>query len=274
MFYLLLTSTCKMPEMWYFSQTPSAPASQGCGVLLAYPSSHTYHLWRQGCGPQAYKLFQPHEINEATTLSRTLTMNTIKQFMGRHSLAINITTNVTLLLLCVVSYAALIALYCSKGMNLRTFTYIEDENTIPPTTAIPLLGVLLTGTTSALITRAVEHSLWISLMRSKGGSRSNPVLTAAESHQRAQWSVSPFARFLYTLNGQSWVLRISGVLLFGTAVLNPILLFGVRPGTESYDTIDAHAPSRPIFTGFVTGIELYSLLDSKRDRFRLNAGMS
>ena len=150
-------------------------------------------------------------------------MKAVRLFLERHSLAINVTINIVLLLLCAISYATLIALYYTQELHIRTFTYIEEEKTIPPTTAIPLLGVLLTGVTSALITRSVEHSLWISLMCDKAGSYySNTALSDVESHQHAQWTVSPFARFLYMLSGQSWILRISGVLLFGTAILNPV----------------------------------------------------
>ena len=194
-------------------------------------------------------------------------MEAVKNVLKRHSLAINITINIVLLSLCAISYATLIALYYTQGLHLRTFTYIEEGKTIPPTTAIPLLGVLLTGVTSALITRSVEHSLWISLICDKAGSHySNTALTDDESHQRAQWSVSPFARFLYMLNGQSWILRVSGVLLFGTAVLNPVLLYGLRPGIDSFDDVAVSAPSRPMFSGFTTWIDFYGLLDSKLDK--------
>jgi len=194
-------------------------------------------------------------------------MKAVKQFLERHSLAINITTNIVLLLLCAISYATLIALYYTQGLHLRTFTYIEEGETIPPTTAIPLLGVLLTGVTSALITRSVEHSLWISLICDKAGLYySNTALSDAESHQRAQWTVSPFARVLYMLNGQSWILRISGVLLFGTAILNPVLLYGVRPGIDSFEDTAVRAPSRPTFSGFTTWIDMYGLQDSKFDK--------
>jgi hypothetical protein len=207
-------------------------------------------------------LIQPHKVDERLPLPRTATMKAAK----RHSLAVNVTINVVLLLLSAICYATLIALYCTQGLHLRTFTYIEKGETLPPTTAIPLLGVILTGVTSALITRSVEHSLWISLICDKAGSYySNKALTDIESHQRAQWSVSPFARFLYMLNGQSWILRISGVLLFGTAILNPVLLYGVRPGIDSVDDVAVRAPSRPMFSGFTTWIDLWGLLDSKFD---------
>ncbi|KAL1590068.1 hypothetical protein WHR41_01030 [Cladosporium halotolerans] len=189
-------------------------------------------------------------------------MEAIKYYLGRYSLAVNIATNIFLVLLCVISYAALIMLYCSKGMHLRSFTYIEDSNNLPPTTFVPVLGILLTGATSALITRSVEHSLWISLTCDNVGSNINKVLTAAESRQRAQWSVSPFARLLYTFDGQSWVLRLSGVLLFCTAILNPVLLYGVRPGVSKFDTVEARAPSVPMFAGFTSTIDFWSVLDN------------
>lgn len=192
-------------------------------------------------------------------------MDTIKHFYARHSLAINIAINVLLAGLCIVSYAVLITLYLTQGLGLRSLRY-RDEGILPPTVAVPLLGVLLTGATSALLTRSVEHSLWTNLVYGTPGSNHLAKFTDEESYQRAQWSVSPFVRLLYSITGKSWLLRISGVLLFGTALLNPILLYGISSVLTPEVTTETIAPSDHEFAGFIAGqqyLDLYVNTDRK-----------
>jgi hypothetical protein len=170
-------------------------------------------------------------------------------FFKRHSVAVNATTNIVLVLLCAVSYVVLVVLYFTQGMEVESFTYV-GKGQLPPTTAIPLLGVLLTGATSALLTRSVEHNLWTKLIRGRPESRFYKEFAQNEPYQRAQWTISPFSRLLYVFSGRSWLLRVSGVLLFGTALLNPILLYGVSPGTSVHPDIRSIDRSLPLFTGF------------------------
>lgn len=170
-------------------------------------------------------------------------------FLRRHSRAINIATNVLLVMLCGVGYALLLILYSTQGMGVESFKYV-GRGGWAPTTAIPLLGVLLTGATSALLTRSVEHSIWIQLLHGKTESLPTKLFPTEEFHQRAQWSVSPLARLLYIFRGSSWPLGISGLLLLGTAILNPILLYGVRPQLVSDETTTTIAQSMPDFSGF------------------------
>jgi hypothetical protein len=168
-------------------------------------------------------------------------------FFKRHSVAVNATTNIILVLLCAISYVVLFVLYFRQGMEVESFTYV-GKGTLPPTTAIPLLGVLLTGATSALLTRSVEHNLWTNLIRGRPESRFYKEFDRNEPYQRAQWTISPFSRLLYVFSGRSWLLRVSGVLLFGTALLNPILLYGL----SSIIPPDKRAIERslPKFAGF------------------------
>jgi hypothetical protein len=79
-------------------------------------------------------------------------------FFKRHSVAVNATINIVLALLCAISYVVLVVLYLTQGMRVESFTHVGKAR-LPATTAIPLLGVLLTGATSALLTRSVEHNL-------------------------------------------------------------------------------------------------------------------
>lgn len=176
-------------------------------------------------------------------------MERLLRFLRRHSRAINIAVNVLLMVLCSVSYALLLILYSTQGMGIESFKYI-GRGSLAPTTAIPLLGVLLTGATSALLTRSVEHSIWIRLLCGKTELLPTKRFPTEEFHHRAQWSASPFARLLYVFRGRSWLLRISGLLLLGTAILNPILLYGVRPQIVSDETTTTILQSEPDFSGF------------------------
>jgi len=139
-------------------------------------------------------------------------MDHLQRLFGKHSRTINITTSILLGLLCGIVYVLLLVLYFTQGMWTESLRFV-DRDGLPPTTAIPLLGVLLTGATSGLLTRAVEHSVWIRLLgRDPGPSK---ILATDEIHQRSQWTVSSFARLLYVFQGRSWLLRISGLLLSG-----------------------------------------------------------
>jgi hypothetical protein len=181
-------------------------------------------------------------------------MDNMERFLRQHSRAINITVNVLLVVLCGIGYSLLLVLYITQGMWTESFMFV-DRGGLPPTTAVPLLGVLLTGATSALLTRSVEHSVWIRLLGEDSGLLPVKSFTTDEIHQRSQWSVSPFARLLYMFRGRSWLLRISGLLLFGTAILNPILLYGVRPEIIHDKTITTVPRSDPEFSGFMPGFD-------------------
>lgn len=181
-------------------------------------------------------------------------MEKMERFFKQRSQAINITVNVLLVVLCGICYALLLVIYFTQGMGTESLMFV-DRGRLPPTTAVPLLGVLLTGATSALLTRSVEHSVWIRLLGGEPDLLPTKRFTTEEVHQRSQWSVSPFARLLYVFKGRSWLLRISGLLLFGTAILNPILLYGVRPEIVHDDTTTTIPQSDPGFSGFIPGFD-------------------
>jgi len=186
----------------------------------------------------------------------------MERFYKQHSQAINITTNVLLVVLCGICYAVLLALYFTQGMGTESLMFV-DRGSLPPTAAVPLLGVLLTGATSALLTRAVEHSVWIRLLGGESHLQPTRSFTADEIRQRSQWSVSPFARFLYVFQGCSWLLRIGGLLLFGTAILNPILLYGVSPEIVLDETTTTIAQSDSYFSGFIPSFDVEVGQDSE-----------
>ena len=141
----------------------------------------------------------------------------------------NLIISLVSIFLPIFCYTTLISLYVSGGLTIRHFIFIDEESTITPTAVVSAIGVLITGTTTAFLTWSIEHYLWIKLMRSDvclGTAR------ARDTHRVAQWTISPLARFTYIFNGRSWGFRLCGLLLLGTAVINPVLLYGLKPGID------------------------------------------
>lgn len=183
-------------------------------------------------------------------------LDSIKRFIAsfqrsceRNSLAINIAINVLLVTLCLASYILLLVLYLSNGMWTRSFMYINEGN-IPPTTVITLFGVLLAAATSGLLTRCAEHSLWSTIINDESASYGAKQVSPDESHRQAQWTISPIARAVYVFNGKSWTLSLGGLLFFGTAILNPVLLYGVSPGVTYVSKNVTTSPNDSVFAGF------------------------
>lgn len=181
----------------------------------------------------------------------------IQSYLKRHTFAVNVTINAVLGLFCLASYIFLLALYLSQGMRIKSFTYV-NEGTISPSSAISFCGAILTGATSALLSRCAEHNLWSIIMGSQPVANVSRRLTPEDSLQDAQWIVSPFARLAYIFRGHSWVLCLSGLFLFCTAVSNSVLLHGVNPlpvAVKSHETI---APTKPSFLGFTDRYDRYA----------------
>ena len=189
-------------------------------------------------------------------------MDRIKNFTSRHSLTINSSINIALSLLCVFSYVVIFLLYATGGLFVPSFENVDNDSTVTPTAFVPILGVLLTGATTALLTRCVEHDVWLALMKvHPGSSKAKIARIAKESSHRAQWSVSPFARFLYTFTGRSKALRAGGLLLFGTAVLNPVLLYGIRPRADQFVRSEVLVPTEDKWLGFIGQIDVGTSYD-------------
>jgi hypothetical protein len=108
------------------------------------------------------------QIDHPRLTSTMACLRSIDHFIQRNSLRVNIAINTLLMFLCLISYALLITLYLTEGMNIDSLIYISVTPTpyaLPPTIVIPLIGVTLTSATSALLTRSVEHSLWQTILR-------------------------------------------------------------------------------------------------------------
>lgn len=188
----------------------------------------------------------------------------IRNCLERHTFAVNVALNIVLGLSCLASYTFLLALYLSQGMRIKSLTYV-NEGTISPSSAISFCGAILTGATSALLSRCAEHNLWSIIMGSQPVANVSRRLTPEDSLQDAQWIVSPFARLAYIFRGRSWVLCISGLFLFCTAVSGPVLLNGITPSGIDRPSYESREPTRPIFSGFTDGFNK-EFLDCKCGR--------
>ena len=129
---------------------------------------------------------------------------------------------------------------------IRSLRFVEDSK-ISPSVVIGLIAAVFSSATSALLTRAVEHSVWLKLTPKTV----RTTLTVAECHRLAQWSVSPLGRFNYIFSGCSWSLRFGGMLLFALAIIDPVLLSGVSPRISTTRAEEIRVRSKPQLAGFL-----------------------
>ncbi|ETN41251.1 uncharacterized protein HMPREF1541_03186 [Cyphellophora europaea CBS 101466] len=157
---------------------------------------------------------------------------------------VSATFNLALLALSIVCYLLLVLLFVTpKTYRLDSLIH-PNSGTIQPSVAVGLLSTALLGATSALITRCAEQSLWLRLSATSPGKNA---LTVEESHRLAQWSVSPFERLLvYPFKGSSWLLKFGGVVLFGVAAVNPVLLSGISQPRQVATTTEQQPATVPM----------------------------
>ncbi|KAH6687767.1 hypothetical protein F5X68DRAFT_221971 [Plectosphaerella plurivora] len=138
----------------------------------------------------------------------------------------NIFVSIGLSFACLACYALLIILYIRPSLyNIPSLVNVGSPSSwsLKPAVAVGLITALLVAATSALVSRSVEHSLWLKIVP-------RPVqkpLTAGETTRLAMWSVSPLARLTYTISGASWLLKIGGLLLLAITIVSPVLLAGI-----------------------------------------------
>lgn len=136
----------------------------------------------------------------------------------------NILFTASLVTICLICYILLIILYVQPQLyHLPSLIYVESSSSIRPTVAVGLITAAFAAATSAFITRCVEHSIWLKLAPREVR---NP-LTAGETTRLALWSVSPLQRLIYAVNGQFWLIKMSGLLLLAVSIVSPVLLAGI-----------------------------------------------
>lgn len=164
-----------------------------------------------------------------------------------HTKGYNALVNIALACICIVCYLLLMILFLSPNSFHLSSLVVVQNSKIKPAVVVGLLSTVFSGASSALVTRAVEHHLWLKLAPRKVENH----LTVAETHRLAQWSVSPGGRIAYIVTGHSWQLKIGGMLLFGLGVVNPVLLSGISQ-TDRSSTSTSFAPSTGgNFAGFL-----------------------
>lgn len=153
----------------------------------------------------------------------------------------------SLLALCVLCYVLLVVLFVRpQAFHIDSLVH-PDSNSIKPAVVVGLVAALLGGSTSALVTRAVEQSLWLKLAPRSVKNR----LTVGESRRLAQWSVSPLARLAYVLNGSYWLLKIGGILLLASSIINAVLLAGISQTQEGTTSIRRQPREGWLFLGWL-----------------------
>ncbi len=146
-----------------------------------------------------------------------------KKTRWRGSRSYNITVNIILVLLAILSYILFSILFLSpQSYHISSFIYVE-KGRLPPASAVTLINTLLGATTSAIVGRCIEQSLWLKLTRRAPGK----ALTVKESRRLAAWGSSSKARITYCFNGASLLLKLGGPFMIGMAIVSTVLTFGI-----------------------------------------------
>jgi hypothetical protein len=174
-------------------------------------------------------------------------MNAVKAFVHIHSRLVNFAACVLLSCVILICYLLILILFLKPSALLLDSLLTPAAKGIKPTTAVTLVGAVLAGATSALITYAVEQSLWLKLSPREVKNR----LTVGECRNLAQWSVSPLARILYVFSGNHWALKAVGVMVVATAVVGPILVSGISQVPLSGTSVEALSPQGDPWAGWL-----------------------
>lgn len=164
--------------------------------------------------------------------------------------AFSVFVSVALLCASIVCYALLVILYLSPQIyHLDSLIHPNANHlgAIKPTVAVGLIAALLSASTSGLVTRSVEHSLWRKLAPRNVRTK----LTVGESHRLAQWCISPLSRLTYVLEGCSWRLRFSGLFLLAMSIVGPVLLTGISQHISTDTSTSISDATQDQFAGFM-----------------------
>ncbi|KAK4200200.1 hypothetical protein QBC40DRAFT_327045 [Triangularia verruculosa] len=163
---------------------------------------------------------------------------------------VQVLLNTALAAVCVVCYLLLLTLYLNPSSYQIESIIRPDRGIIKPAAVVGLLSVILAASTSTLVTRCVEHSLWIRLVSGPSAGRAgffglarDGGLTVGEVRRLALWSTSAFQRLSYLVeldNGpdrRSMLLRPTGPLLIAAAIaVGPVLLTGISQSVATTTT--------------------------------------
>jgi hypothetical protein len=182
-------------------------------------------------------------------------MALLRAFLERNSRLLNISVSLILVSICLACNVLLVLLYLTPASyHIESLVYSQPGN-IKPAVIVTLITAIFTAATSGLITRSVEHALWLKLTPRAVKKR----LTVGESSRVAQWSVSPIARLSYVFDGQFWTLKIGGILILSLSILTPVLVSGISQHEETAITTSSQPAQSSRFRGYIdTSNALYN----------------
>ncbi|KAF3919110.1 hypothetical protein ABW21_db0206125 [Orbilia brochopaga] len=200
-------------------------------------------------------------------------MASLSALYARYSRSAKILVSLFLIAVIIAAYALIVLLFIRPQIfNLDSLIHPEQTTTpytkVTPSVLIALFSAILTGSTTALVTRCVDESLWKQLTASD--SRPVAKLSIAESRHLAEWSISTVARLRYLVSGDSWALRISGIFILVFAGVNPVLLSGISQTTSS-SSVTTFQPSnysltdRGYWDGFLNDVNTWHSSGNVRD---------
>jgi hypothetical protein len=213
---------CVLPWLAFIGRSPKRiangpPGSQylPCQILLGHnrqPRCEKVHFIQS-----VLLLFRDHYFLVIFSLSLkhfVLTMASLCVLLDRTSRTINIVLDSTLFLICLICNLLLILLFLSPGAFHLDSLVHPGSKSFSHAVVVALTTAIFTTSTSALVTKAVEHSVWLKL--APGSSRKTT--TIGESCRLAQWSASPIAGLCYNIMGQAWTFKLGGLCLVGISV--------------------------------------------------------
>ncbi len=171
----------------------------------------------------------------------------LQAYYDSHTRRFNSLINLGLVLAAIISYCLLLLLFlASESLGIDSLVSPEAPG-IKPTVTAALLTAIVSASTLAFLTRAVEHHFWLKLAPGAVG----PPLAAAEVQSLAEWTELPVSRLHYIFLGRSWTLKISGLLLLATTVLTPVIVSGISQDDRTQQKIDTLPPDRELFSGWM-----------------------
>lgn len=164
----------------------------------------------------------------------------------------SIVTRIALVSICLICYVLLIILYCAPHIyHLQSLVIVNSSTPkwrrLKPTVVVGLLSAILSAATTALITKAVDNSLWLKL--SPETTRNH--LTVRESLALARWTVSASSRIQYMALGRSWLLRFATPFLLATSIVGPVLLSGISPKSAVIISNSKISATEQVFSGYI-----------------------
>ena len=188
----------------------------------------------------------------------TMPSSSLSHWAHTHSRLVNVSANCLLWAFAFVCYLLLFLIFLAPHIfHLKSFI-TPNVKGISPQTAITLIWSALNPVTSAIVTGAVEQTLWQALHRDSSK------LSTKESRNQAQWSVSLVHRMLYAVRGKHWTLRIAGITLVSTGIVSAVLVSGISQADGPQYT-KIRGPLEDVWAGYIDASNVQDVEQSSSD---------